>query len=120
MSFFNFLQDFTSKHRTCDATHKMVFDHHFFELKYYLHKEASIEDFAILLNIGDQQLAEISNNYYNVTFQMLINENRYKHFLQELESPLNANLTIESIVKLCGYENNDRFVEYVNEKIKKG
>jgi hypothetical protein len=36
--------------------------------------------------------------------------------MNELESPVNSNLSFDSIIKLCGYENNKKFVEYVNEK----
>jgi AraC-like DNA-binding protein len=96
----------------------MVFDHYFFDLKYYLQKNASIEDFSSLLNISRDNIIKISNTFYNSSFQMLINENRYRHFINELESPINANLSIDSIIKLCGYENSDVFVDYANEKSK--
>jgi hypothetical protein len=47
---------------------------------------------------------------------MLLNENRYKHLINELESPLNSSLTIDSILKLSGYANNQKFVDYVDTK----
>jgi AraC-like DNA-binding protein len=34
----------------------------------------------------------------------------------ELESPYNTNLSIESVIKLCGFESNENFVKYVKEK----
>lgn len=49
-------------------------------------------------------------------FQLLVNEYRYKHFVEEIENPINANLSIESIINLCGFNSNDNFVEYVKEK----
>ena len=47
---------------------------------------------------------------------MLLNENRYKHLINELESPLNSSLTIDSIMKLSGYTSNQKFVDYVESK----
>lgn len=104
--------------RNNKADQKKVFDHYFFDLKYYLHKEACIEDFSFLLNIHTDDIVKITNSFYNLTFQALINENRYRHFLNELESPINANLPIDSIIKLCGYENSDKFIDCANAKSK--
>jgi hypothetical protein len=116
MSLIHFFKDFYLKFRQNDPSSKNVFDHYFFDLKYYLHKDASIEDFSILLNVCPEQLDQISRTFYNSSFEILINEHRYIHFMNELESPVNSNLSFDSIIKLCGYENNNKFVEYVNEK----
>jgi AraC-like DNA-binding protein len=116
MLLIHFFKDFLLKFRQNDATSKNVFDHYFFDLKYYLHKDASIEDFSTLLNIYPEQLDQISRTFYNSSFEILLNEHRYIHFINELESPVNSNLSFESIIKLCGYEDNSKFVEYVNEK----
>jgi len=116
MSLLNLFKDFILKYRHNDSTIKNVFRHYFFDLKYYLHKDASTEDFSILLNICPEQLDQFSKTFYNSSFETLLNEYRYIHFMNELESPVNSNLSFESIIKLCGYENNDKFVEYVNEK----
>lgn len=116
MSIFYFLKDCISKYLFNGPTSKTVFDHYFFDLKYYLHKDASIGDFSTLLNICPEQLDQISKTFYNSSFETLLNEHRYIHFMNELESPLNSNLSLESIIKLCGYQNNNKFVEYVNDK----
>jgi hypothetical protein len=116
MLLIHFFKDFLLKFRQNDATSKNVFDHYFFDLKYYLHKDASIEDFSTLLNIYPEQLDQISRTFYNSSFEILLNEHRYIHFINELESPVNSNLSFESIIKLCGYEDNSKFVEYVNKK----
>jgi hypothetical protein len=116
MSLLNLFKDFIFKCRHNDSTFKYVFRRYFFDLKYYLHKDASTEDFSTLLNICPEQLDQFSQTFYNSSFETLLNEHRYIYFLNELESPVNSNLSIESIIKLCGYENNDKFVEYVNEK----
>ena len=119
MFLFKFYKELFSRIRPNDPTSKCVFDHYFFDHSYYLQKNASTEDFASLLNISTKKLGEITQYYYAVSFQLLINQHRYQHFVQELESPINSNLSIQSIIKLCGYENNDKFVEYVKKQNKK-
>ena len=116
MSIFYFLKDCISKYRLNDPTSKTVFDHYFFDSKYYLQKNASAEDFAPILNIKIESLDKISISYYGLSFIELINEYRYKHFLQEMEHPFNDNLTIESLIKLSGFDNNESFVKYAKEK----
>ena len=116
MSLFYFLKDFISKYRLNDPTSKTVFDHYFFDLKYYLRKDASIQDLSNLLNISVQKLDQISIENYACSCELLINEYRYKHLIAELESPLNSSLTIESIIKLSGFENNIKFSDFVKSK----
>ena len=116
MSLFYFLKDFISKYRLNDPTSKTVFDHYFFDLKYYLRKDASIQDLSNLLNISVQKLDQIALENYACSCELLINENRYKHLITELESPINSSLTIESIIKLSGFENNIKFSDFVKSK----
>ena len=116
MSLFYFLKDFISKYRLNDPNSKTVFDHYFFDLKYYLRKDASIQDLSNLLNISVQKLDQIALENYACSCELLINENRYKHLITELESPINSSLTIESIIKLSGFENNIKFSDFVKSK----
>ena len=116
MSLFNFFKNFLSKYRNSDPDYKTVFDHYFFDLKYYLRKNASTEDFSSLLEISPEKLDQFSKANYSISFELLLNEHRYIHFMNELENSVNANLSFDSIIKLCGYENNDKFVDFVKEK----
>ena len=116
MSVLNFFKEFVSKHRQNDPTSKTVFDHYFFDSKYYLQPTASSEDFAPVLNIEGEILDKITMSYYGLSFIELINEYRYQHFMQELKRPFNENLTIESLIKLSGFDNNESFVKYAKEK----
>jgi len=116
MLLFNFFKELFEKHRLDDATSESIFDHYFFDLKYYTHKDANIEDLSHLLNISIQKLDQISMEKYACSFDMLLNENRYNHLINELESPLNSSLTIDSILKLSGYTSNQKFVDYVESK----
>ena len=116
MSLFNFFVGLMEKQPKKNAPLKNVFDHYFFDLKYYLQKDASINYFSNLLNVRPEKVDEISTVYYTLPFQILVNEYRYKHFIEEIENPINANLSVESIIHLCGFDSNDNFVEYVKEK----
>jgi AraC-like DNA-binding protein len=116
MSLLNFFKEFVSNHRQNDPTSKTVFDHYFFDHNYYLQKNASTEDFAPLLNIDPRSLDKMAIAYYGHSFTILINEYRYNHFVKELIHPINENLTIDSLIKLSGFDNNESFVKYAKEK----
>jgi AraC-like DNA-binding protein len=116
MSFFYFFKEFFLKYRQSEPTIKSVFDHYFFDSKYYLQSNASRENFSSLLNINSDHLDKISKMNYDCFFETLLNEYRYKHLLKELESPINSFLTIESILKLSGFENNSKFIAFVKSK----
>jgi hypothetical protein len=96
-----------------------VFNHHFFVLKYYLKPVACEDDFANLLNITVEELNIVSFNYHYCSFNILLNQTRYKHLLEELQNPLNADLPIRSILNSCGAANNISFLEFFKEKNKK-
>lgn len=116
MSLINYIKDFILKRRKSDSAIKIVFDNYFFDLKYYLHQDASKENFAKFLNISIEKLEQITDSYYRLSFDALINETRYKHFIIELESPYNKNLPLETIIKICGFENNNTFSNFVKER----
>lgn len=115
MSLIIFFKDLLSRFKSSDSDAKDVFDHYFFDLKYYLNKDASVANFAHLLNSDPENLDRIATAYYGNEFDLLINEYRYKHFLSEFESPYNKNLSIESVIKFSGFDSNENFVEYVKE-----
>jgi AraC-like DNA-binding protein len=116
MSLTIFCKNFLVKYFLKDAVNKKVFDHYFFDSKYYLHKDACLEDFSTLLNISAHQLDKISKVNYNCFFETLLNEYRFEHLINELDNPINSNLTIESILKLSGFDNNEQFVDFVKSK----
>jgi AraC-like DNA-binding protein len=116
MSLLNIFKDFFPKYRLNDPNIKTVFDHYFFDLKYYLHQDCSIEEFSILLNITSEKLDQIAHQNYGCSFQSLLNERRYSHLMDEIESPINSNLSIESIIKLSGFTLNENFVDLLKSK----
>lgn len=93
-----------------------VFNHYFFDLKYYLKPLVSDHDFAQLMNITVEKLNSISIHCHSLSFEMLLNETRYKHILEELQNPINADLPIKSIVYTCGFEDNINFLSFMNKK----
>ena len=113
MSLFNFLKDLFVKDHFNDTTSKNLFDHYFFDLKYYLHQDASVENFSFLLNISSDRVTQIATAYYRCSFQVLINEYRCKQLLLELERPMNAGLSMESIAKLSGFESSKQYTDYL-------
>jgi hypothetical protein len=120
MSLYSFIKNFFSKrHSSNTADSKSVFDHYFFDSKYYLQPNASIDNFSILLNVSPDQLNRISKVNYNCLFETLLNEHRYIHFLDELNNPINSNLSMDSIIKLCGYDDKDKFHEVVKNNANK-
>lgn len=87
MSFFYFIKDFISKYLLNDPKNKTLFKYYFFDSKYFCHSTASIEDSSILLNSSSDQLDHISKVYKNFLFETLLNDYRYKYFLDELNNP---------------------------------
>jgi hypothetical protein len=116
MPSFNLFKALKIKLQSKDCSVKSVFDHYFFDLKYYLHRDASIDDFSIILNVSADIIEQITSNYYDTSFQKIINEYRFKHLLIELDSPLNNNLSIDSIVKLSGFGSIEKFADFFDEK----
>ena len=111
---FNFLRGVFVKN--LKNNNKEILEHYFFENKYYLFSHASEDDFAKLLNISKEKLNSYSKFYFDQSFQDLINESRYNHVIEEFQNPINTDMPIDSVIKLCGFENNQAFVEYVKEK----
>jgi len=123
MSLFNFFKSLYVKYLFKDTSNKNIFDHYFFDLKYYLHQDASIENFAFLLNITSNKVARITSTYYHCSFQVLLNEHRCNQVLLELNNPVNAGLSMESIVKLSGFKSSEQYSDYLKgnmNKIKSG
>lgn len=116
MSLLTYFNHLIAKHRFNNDSLKKLLAHYFFDLKYYLNQDASIEGFSHLLNISTEQLDQIAIALYSKSFDLLLNEYRYGHFMKEIQSPINDNLLLESIFKLSGFENNEKYIEYVQQK----
>lgn len=116
MSLYTYLSRLFTKQTRISPDNKNVFDHHFFDRKYYVHQTSSTENFAGLLNISTHEVDNISICYHGINFMTLVNEYRCLHFIDELENPINSKLPIESIIKLCGFENSESFYHSIKSK----
>lgn len=88
---------------------KVLFEHHFFFNKYYLHKSANKDNLAHILNITNIQLDDLTMKSFDLDFDALIEMYRFQHFWDEFTNPVNANLSIQSIISICGFSSNQEF-----------
>ena len=116
MSLFKHFKGFLEEYILHIPYKKNLFDHHFFDLKYYVHKTSSKERFARLLNMSTEEVDHISIGYYGVYFTTLIDEFRCQLLIKELENPINYTLTFESVVELCGFNNTESFCHFFKQK----
>jgi hypothetical protein len=77
---------------------KVLFDHHFFTNRYYLHKSASETHMANILNIEIPVLNQVTWQHYNLNFDDMCQKYRFDHFWNEFANPLNADLPIHSMM----------------------
>lgn len=94
---------------------KVLFDHHFFLNKYYLHKSATTENLAHILNISNNELEHLSINHYKMRFETLRDMYRFQHFWAEFTNPLNAQIPIQSIISLCGFSSSEEFNSLIED-----
>jgi AraC-like DNA-binding protein len=106
------LKMFLFESRSVANSNKLTFDHYFFDLKYYLKPTASLLDFSSLLEISTERVNQLSQAHYYSRFDDLINKYRFNHFINEFNNPVNANISIESVIKLCGFEDAKAFTDY--------
>jgi hypothetical protein len=116
MSIFKYFKGFLENYVLHIPCKKKIFDHHFFDLKYYVHKTSSKESFARLLNISAEEVDQISISHYEVDFTTLIDECRCQLLIKELDNPINYTLPFESVVKLCGFNNIESFCHFIKPK----
>jgi hypothetical protein len=116
MSLYTYLKGFVAEYFSTKPSKKLVFDHHFFELKYYLRTTSCIENFAHLVDLSIEEVDHISIADYGVNFATLINKYRCLFLIKELDNPINSKLSFESIVNICGFENIESFVILLKQK----
>jgi len=89
---------------------KNVFDHYFFDLKYYLHEDASIEYFSHLLKVRVEKVGEFSKFYYTLSIHLLVTEQKQKNFIEGNDNSIKASLSVESIFQLNGFDCRGNFL----------
>ena len=91
------------------ARKRLLFEHHFFANRYFLHTSACDKHMANILNISFDDLNLFIEDNYGIEFNQLLELHRFKHFWSEFTNPLNADLPIQSIISSCGFNSIDQF-----------
>lgn len=87
----------------------------FNEQRYYTKNEASLEDFASVLNVKSYVLAQYVQDKYDLSFNDLVNKLRVNFFFEIVQNETYQNYTIDALAKLSGF--NSR--QHLNKPFKK-
>ena len=79
------------------------FVNNFFTNFYFTNPEASLENFAKVLNVGSNDLYKFVYYKYNMTFSDLVNKQRVEYFVDIIHNPKFANFTIDALAKEVGF-----------------
>ncbi len=88
---------------------KFLFEHHFFTNRYYLNQSANELNMSFILNMSVNELNNITFVNYEQDFKSLCDMYRFKHFWEEFTNPLNAGLSVQSIISSCGFNSTEDF-----------
>jgi AraC-like DNA-binding protein len=87
----------------------------FNEQRYYTKNEASLEDFANVLNVKPSVLSQFVQDKFELNFNDLINKLRVNYFFEIVQNEAYQNYTIDALAKLAGF--NSR--QHLNKPFKK-
>lgn len=79
------------------------FINQFFTYFYFTKPDASLENFATVLNVGSNDLYKYVYYKYNMTFNDLINKHRVEFFIDIIHNPKYLNYTIDALAKEAGF-----------------
>ncbi len=92
-----------------EVRNKYLFEHHFFVNRYYLNHTANEMNMSYILNMTCTELNQTISHYYDQDFKALCDMYRFKHFWEEFTNPLNAGLSVQSIIASCGFNSTEDF-----------
>jgi len=75
----------------------------FYTKEYFLKNNASLEDFATIMNVSSNDLYKFIYFNYSTTFNDLINKNRVEYFINILQNTKYNNFTIDALAKEAGF-----------------
>lgn len=81
----------------------------FFNQMYFLDKEAKVDNFAKLINVSKDDVANYVQNEFGMDFDDLLNKNRIEYFIQLVRQPAYQNLTIDALAKEVGFVSRNAF-----------
>jgi AraC-like DNA-binding protein len=79
------------------------FINNFFTNFYFTNPDASLENFAKVLNVGSNDLYKFVYYKYNMTFSDLVNKHRVEYFVDIIHNPKFENFTIDALAKEVGF-----------------
>jgi len=79
------------------------FINQFFTESYFTNPDASLENFAQVLNVGSNDLYKFVYYKYNLTFNDLVNKHRIDYFIDIIHNPKFSNFTIDALAKEVGF-----------------
>jgi AraC-like DNA-binding protein len=82
---------------------KKVFHDKFFKAKYYLNPNASLSEFAILINVNKDVLNDYLKLEQHQNFIELVNSKRLDHFILLVDDNKHKEYTIEALSMQCGF-----------------
>ena len=75
----------------------------FFTHFYFTNPDASLENFAKVLNVSSNDLYKFVYYKYNMTFNDLVNKHRVEYFIDIIHNPKFLNYTIDALAKEVGF-----------------
>lgn len=82
---------------------KQIVNYKFFLEKYYLSPNASLTDFAILIDVDKDVLNDYFKIELNKNFIELVNNSRLDHFIALINQDKHKEFTIEALSMQCGF-----------------
>ena len=79
------------------------FIQYFFNYFYFTKPDASLENFATVLNVRSNDLYTYVYYKYNMTFNDLVNKHRVEYFIDIIHNPKYLNFTIDALAKEAGF-----------------
>jgi len=79
------------------------FINHFFTYFYFTKPDASLDNFATVLNVGSNDLYKYVYYKYNLTFNDLVNKQRVEYFIDIIHNPKYLNYTIDALAREAGF-----------------
>ena len=81
----------------------VFFENEFYTKMYFLNKEASMDSFALQLNVSSNDLYKYIYNKFNMSFNDLLNKNRVAYFLEVIKISKFKNYTIDALAQEAGF-----------------
>lgn len=81
----------------------VFFENEFYTKMYFLNKEASMDSFALQLNVSSNDLYKYIYNKFNMSFNDLLNKNRVAYFLEVIKTSKFKNYTIDALAQEAGF-----------------